>query len=378
VLHCSKDDLRDDFEDSAEITGAGLYRVLEAPDPGQLRVSYGLLVGDYEFTESHQDIALLRGVTAVAARTQTPFLAHASSRMFGVDSWEQRPDFRRLAETFEGPRYDRWRAFREREDARYVGLCAPRFLLRAPYATQAVSEGGFAFEEDAQGQHDRYVWGGAALALATRVADSFAKYRWCPNILGRRDGAVAGLPTHTFVSADGEPRQLSLEASLSEREEFGLSELGFIGWTSRAGSGEACFFAANSCQKPRSFDMSRAGREAENNARFDAQLPYLFILTRLAHYLHAIHDERRGAWNDRAELERALYQWLAPYSSFGMEALPNSPMARIHPLRKVEVKVEDGAPWGLGYRYELKVQPQFKDMGVSFTLSLNGRFDSPR
>ena len=34
---------------------------------------------------------------------------------------------------FEGPQYAKWQSFRESEDARYVGLTVPRFLLRLPY-----------------------------------------------------------------------------------------------------------------------------------------------------------------------------------------------------------------------------------------------------
>jgi type VI secretion system protein ImpC len=50
----------------------------------------------------------------------------------------------------------------------------PRFLLRLPYGASTVPVKKFNFEEDSTGNHDAYLWGNAAIAMATRVADSFA------------------------------------------------------------------------------------------------------------------------------------------------------------------------------------------------------------
>ena len=97
---------------------------------------------------------------------------------------------------FEEPRYQRWNAFRDSEDARYVGMCMPRFMLRAPYGSREselrVRE--FDFSEDVIDKHDNYLWGAASLAMAAKIADSFAKYRWCPNIIGPLGGGAVFNP----------------------------------------------------------------------------------------------------------------------------------------------------------------------------------------
>jgi type VI secretion system protein ImpC len=62
-----------------------------------------------------------------------PFLANASPRLLGLRSFAELPKIKDLEAAFEGPQYARWNSFRDHEDARYVGLCAPRFLLRLPY-----------------------------------------------------------------------------------------------------------------------------------------------------------------------------------------------------------------------------------------------------
>ncbi|NEQ17967.1 MAG: hypothetical protein F6K44_31460, partial [Moorea sp. SIO3E2] len=59
-------------------------------------------------------------------------------------------------------------------------------LMRAAHSIKggAASMKSFNFQEECIGDHDSYLWGHTAIAMATRVADSFAKYRWCPNIIG--------------------------------------------------------------------------------------------------------------------------------------------------------------------------------------------------
>ena len=74
------------------------------------------------------------------------------------------------------------------EDARYVGLCMPRFLLPLPYGENQIPVKAFNFTEDVVDSHDKYLWAPASLALTTRIADSFAKFRWGPNIIGPQAG----------------------------------------------------------------------------------------------------------------------------------------------------------------------------------------------
>lgn len=47
----------------------------------------------------------------------------------------------------------------------------------------------------------------------------------------------------------------------------------------------ACFFSANSAQKPALYDTA----DATANSRINARLPYIFLLSRIAHYLKRLH-----------------------------------------------------------------------------------------
>ena len=75
-----------------------------------------------------------------------------------------------------------------------------------------------------------------------------------------------------------------VEAVLSDRREFELSEQGFIGLTSRKGTDNATFFSANSPQKPKFFGNDEEAKQAETNFKLGTELPYLFVVNRLAHY----------------------------------------------------------------------------------------------
>jgi type VI secretion system protein ImpC len=255
-----------------------------------------------------------------------------------------------------------------------VGLAMPRFLLRQPYGEKTIPVKAFNFTEDVVDHHERYLWGYASNAMVTRIAESFAKFRWSPNIIGPQSGGtVDALPLHQYEAMGEIQTKIPTEILLTERREFELSEEGFIGMVFRKDADNACFFSANSVQKPKTFGNSADGKQAETNFRLGTQLPYMFVMTRLAHYIKVLQREQIGSWKDRSTLERELNGWISQYVS---EMDDPSPAVRsTRPLREAQVIVEDveGQPgW---YRCNLKVRPHFKYMGASFTLSLVGKLD---
>jgi len=141
----------------------------------------------------------------------------------------------------------------------------------------------------------------------------------------------------------------------------------------RKNSDNAAFFSANSCQKPKNFGNTKEGKDAELNYKLGTQLPYIFVVNRLAHYIKVIQRENIGTWKDRGELQSELSTWIGQYVS-EMEA-PSAEVRSRRPLRMASIEVSDveGDPgW---YRVGMKVMPHFKYMGASFTLSLVGKLD---
>jgi type VI secretion system protein ImpC len=375
ILSLSKEDLQADLDDSPDLTRSGFYRVVYSNEYGVFGGQpFGVMNLNYDFGPGSQDVETLRKVAAVSSMSHCPVITNASPAFFGDDTFCSVPNLKDLKSLFEGPQYARWRGFCESEDARYVGLCMPRFLLRVPYGEESAPVRSFNFQEDVVDHHERYLWGYASNALLTRIADSFAQYRWSPNIIGPQSGGtVDALPLHTYKAMGEIQSKIPTEILLTERREYELSEQGLIGLTYRKDTDNACFFSANSAQKPKTFANTVEGKQAETNYRLGTQLPYMFIMTRLAHYVKVLQREQLGSWKERGQLERELNAWISQYVADMEDPAPSVRSQR--PLRQAEVKVEDvpGQPgW---YRCSLRVRPHFKFMGASFTLSLVGKLD---
>ena len=375
IINASKQDLLDDFEDSPEITQSGLYKHIYTAEYGQFGGQpVGALIANYFFDPSAPDIKTLQYVASVATMSHAPFIAAAGPKFFGLESFAGLPDLKDLKDHFEGPQFAKWQSFREQEDARYVGLTVPRFLLRNPYDPEDNPVKTFVYKENVANSHEHYLWGNTAYTFASKLTDSFAKFRWCPNIIGPQSGgAVEDLPLHHFESMGEIETKIPTEVLVSDRREYELAEEGFIALTMRKGSDNAAFFSANSAQKPKFFGISAEGKTAELNYKLGTQLPYLFIVNRLAHYLKVLQREQIGAWKERTDLELELNKWIRQFVAD--QENPSAEIRGRRPLRAAQVIVSDveGEPgW---YRVSLNVRPHFKYMGADFTLSLVGKLD---
>ncbi|MHB8111397.1 MAG: type VI secretion system contractile sheath large subunit [Syntrophorhabdaceae bacterium] len=375
LMNASKTDLLDDFEDAPEITKSGLYKLAYTQEYGQFGGKpYGMIVGNYEFGPSAPDIKLLQNMASVATMSHAPFVAAAGAQFFGIDSFTGLPNLKDLKSIFEMPQYIKWQSFRESEDSRNVALALPHFLVRIPYGPDTKPVKGFNYKEDTTGGDNNFLWGNAAFAFASRITDSFAKYRWCANIIGPQGGgAVEDLPVYQYEAMGELQTKIPTEVLISERREFELAEEGFVALTMRKGSDNAAFFSANSTQKAKVFANTPEGKQAELNYKLGTQLPYTFIVSRLAHYIKVIQRENIGTWKERGDLETELNNWVRQYVADQDNPSPGVRSRR--PLRKASIQVTDveGEPgW---YRVNMSVQPHFKYMGASFTLSLVGKLD---
>ena len=375
LLNVSKSDLLEDFVDSPEIPKSGLYKLVYTSEYGQFGGEpYGAMVANYDFDCSAPDLKLLQNVSAVSAMAHAPFIAAASPKFFGVENIEQLPNLKDIKAIFEGPLHAKWRSFRQSEDARYVGLTLPRFLLRQPYHVEDNPCKSFQYNEAVQ-DHGDYNWGNSAFAMATRIADSFAKYRWSPNIIGPNSGgAVEDLPLHHFESMGEIETKIPTEVLVSDRREYELAEEGFIPLAFRKGSDNAAFFSANSAQMPKYFGTSEEGRQAELNYRLGTQLPYIFIICRIAHYLKVLQREQLGSWKEASDLQKELNKWISQYVA-NQENAPAEIRSR-KPLRMAEIEVTDIEGQSGWYKVNILVRPHFKYMGSDITLSLVGKLEN--
>src|SRR5262247_676767 len=148
VMNVSKKDLLKDLERAAEFDQSALFKKVYEEEYGTFGgAPFGALIGDYEFSNHPQDMALLEKISQVAAAAHAPFVAAASSQLFGWENYNELLEVRDLAKIFDRTEYAKFRSFRESEDSRYVGLCLPHVLMRLPYGAETQPTETFDFEE---------------------------------------------------------------------------------------------------------------------------------------------------------------------------------------------------------------------------------------
>ena len=167
--------------------------------------------------------------------------------------------------------------------------------------------------------------------------------------------------------------KIPTEVLITDRREYELAEAGFIALTLRRDSNNAAFFSANSALKPKVFANTPEGKEAETNYRLGTQLPYIFLVSRLAHYLKVLQREEIGSWKEKSDIENGLNEWIRQYIS-DQENPPSEVRSR-RPFRGAKINVEEVAGEAGWYKISLNVRPHFKYMGGNFELSLVGKLD---
>lgn len=367
LLDISKDHLVQDFEDAPEIAQSGLYLhtyTQEYDTPGGEPIAAA--ISNYEFDRSPQDIALLRNISKVAAAAHMPFVGSVGPAFFGKDTMEEVAAIKDIGNYFDRAEYIKWKAFRDSDDARYIGLTMPRVLGRLPYGPDTIPVRSFNYIESVKGpDHAKYLWTNASFAFAANMVKSFITNGWCVQIRGPQSGgAVTELPIHLYDLGTGNQVKIPSEVMIPETREFEFANLGFIPLSYYKNRDYACFFSANSAQKPALYDTP----DATANSRINARLPYIFLLSRIAHYLKLIQRENIGTTKDRRLLELELNKWIGGLVT--EMADPGDDLQASHPLRDAKVTVEDIEDNPGFFRVKLYAVPHFQVEGMDVNLSL--------
>ncbi len=176
---------------------------------------WSLLVGDYAFGATPDDIALLAALGSVAAHAGGPFLAAADPNALGCASAAELADPTQWT-PLPAAAEQHWQALRQTEVAPWLGLALPRVLLRLPYGQKTEPVEQLEFEEMPLGRDpDAYLWGNPAFACARLIAAAFAENGWdfSPGDVLELDD----LPAHVYGEAEERRMQPGTEVLLGER-----------------------------------------------------------------------------------------------------------------------------------------------------------------
>ena len=367
IFNATKKELLRDLQRASEFDQSAMFKKVYEEEFGQFGGHpFGCLVGDYEFSKSPEDLELLEKVSQVAAAAHAPLLSAASASLFNLDGFTELSAPRDLAKIFDTTEYAKWKSFRNSDDSRYVALTVPHILMREPYgkATRPVDE--FDYEEGVDGtDHSKYLWGNAAWALASRVTESFARYNWCATIRGVEGGGkVEGLCVHNFATDEGDiAMKCPTEATITDRREKELADLGFVPLVHCKNTDYAAFFSVQSCQKPKKYDTDAANA----NARLSTNLSYILAVSRFAHYLKAMMRDKIGSYMTKNECDAYLNRWIRNYvcdPSSAAEVKASRPLSEA----RVDVMEVPGKPGA--YRAVAFMKPHFQldELTVSMRL----------
>jgi type VI secretion system protein ImpC len=228
LIDISKDELAADLSSAEDPRATGFYKLLVEPTVGTPGGKpWAILALDATFAPTEEDVATLGRLATMARLAGAPILAAASPRAAGCDSFAETPDPDDWRRPVSAEERDAWVALRHQDDARYLGLALPRFLLRLPYGKQDSPVESFAFEEiTPESRHEDYLWGNPAFALAELLGRSYLDSGW--NLRPGRIDQIDGLPVHIRrFDGDAEAKPCA-EANLSHRAAETLIDLGLI------------------------------------------------------------------------------------------------------------------------------------------------------
>ena len=378
VLSVSWRDLSRDMERAVEFDQSRLFELVYGQEFGMPGGEpYGLLVGDYavghraEGSGRPDDVGALRALASVAAAAFVPFLVQARPELLQLDSFADLEALPELSSVFESAEFIRWQSLRAWEDSRFLGVLAPRVLMRLPFRPHDRRRiDGFMFEESVTASGDELLWGNAAFAFARIVIRAYAQSGWFADLRGAPQdqdggGLVTDLPTPSFATdRPGVASQPPVEIRLTGSQERALSDHGIVPVGCAPATPYLVFNASPSLHRPpRSRD-----RNADENARLAAMLQYVLCASRFAHYLKVMMRDRVGSLGGAPAIEAMLGGWLAGHC-LGSDDAPADLKARF-PLREASVQVREmpGRPGVLGCILRLQPHFQLDDVSASFQL----------
>jgi type VI secretion system protein ImpC len=136
----------------------------------------------------------------------------------------------------------------------------------------------------------------------------------------------------------------------------------------RKNSNVAAFIGARTIHRPRNYGDD----EANENSELSSRLPYVFAVSRFAHYLKSIGRDKIGSFTSQGEIQRWLKSWVMRYVD-GDPSISSEEVKARRPLADADVTVEE-MPGDPGYYYTtFHLRPHYQLEGLTVSLRLVGK-----
>jgi len=380
-LDASKEELRNDLCDhETDIFGGELFKKVYIEEYDRYGGKpFASMIGLYEFDSTDQDIDWLRAMGKVANASHCPFVSSiAPDFIQPCKDMQEVANIADLDALLSHPRMAKWQELRDTDYAAYIGLCLPRYLMRAPFGHGLKLEPGneVGYKETViPGRTDdagNFLWGNAAVLFAKNMVRSYESSGWAQHIRGPKGGGIcSGLTVYTYEKNGYEEIQPPVEIAIPDFRERQFSDNGLISLVHKKNEAVATFFSAQSIKMPRTFveDINT------KNAFLVTNLAYTFSITRIAHFVKRMMREYIGSTADGPYIQQVLANWLGGYVTTIMN--PDDLTLRYYPFKAVNVAVEDKpGPFGW-YKAVISVLPHAQFEGMDVELRLEAALGGP-
>ncbi|UAJ11310.1 type VI secretion system contractile sheath large subunit [Glacieibacterium megasporae] len=308
------------------------------------------------------DIATLRHLSTVAAAAFAPIILNAAPALFAADTHADLDLRRSVSALFRQLEYGRLQALQRHPDTRFLGLVAPRIIVRAPWERASLPDLAFRYTGN-----DRALTAGGSLAVAHVAMRAFNDHRWPASITGTvRDefggGLITGLPEMSFdTDRRGVAIQPPIEVNVSDTIDRELNDAGIIAIRCVRDTPWLAVYSLPSMHRSEAVYHLEAARA---NDRLSSMLSYMLCVARFAHYIKVIGRDMIGSMQSASEVEARLQRWLNTYTTTG-DRLSAEMQAR-YPLEEARIRVVDAPERPGALECSVWLRPHFQiDQAVS-------------
>lgn len=352
VMHLDRETLQSQLTDTP-LVDSPLFQKIYAEELGQYGGQpYSLLLPDYSWNNSQQDLQLLLALARLGQAAHAPVLTAAAPGLLGLDAFTRSlaPD---LAQELAGNRrHTGLRSLMQQPASHYLYLLLPRILVRPPYRIQL---GQTCFQEQALEGETALLWGNPAYSLASLVLRSFQQHGGYTGLLASPGDEDTLLPPYQ-LNENSLP-QPPLETRWPQET---LAAFARQGLTLAGVSGQGQHLAF---EQPVSL---HAGASPDGRIQPDHQLPYLLTACRVAHYLKRVMREQLGSSETLQSLENRLNLWLQ--GSVSAQEKPAPEVLHRKPFREARLQIDNNSPDQP--QIHLQLTPHLRHQGQGFTLNL--------
>jgi len=230
ILDISKQQLQQDLAID-DLASSAIYRLFCDPSEGDN--PWSVLLGNYTFTDSIDDVLSLANIGSIAQQCNAPFIGAAHEKLAGCESFAKTTDYEDWNYAIGEGTEKAWTLLRQSPVASYIGLALPRFLLRLPYGSKSKPIDAFKFEEMTEANnHSDYLWGNPAFIKAECLAQSFNNSGW--NMQVGEVFQTDNLPIHYYYDEGETVTKPTAEIMLTEKGGEILNQYGLMSlWSVR-------------------------------------------------------------------------------------------------------------------------------------------------